>query len=46
MKIRVKGPPEDLRQLNAAQLISMLDKFGCQELIIDTRQVFFNKFNR
>lgn len=39
MKIRVKGPPEDLRQLNAAQLINMLDKFGCQELIIDTRQL-------
>ena len=39
MKIRVKGPPEDLKNLNAAQLINMLDKSGCQELIIDADKV-------
>lgn len=36
MKVRIRGPSEDLKQLDAAQLINLLDKFQCQELVINT----------
>ncbi|KAK6630116.1 hypothetical protein RUM44_005667 [Polyplax serrata] len=36
MKVRVRGPPEDLKKLDATQLINLLESHQCQELIINT----------
>ena len=36
MKVRLRGPPEDLKKLDATQLINLLEKFQCTELIVNT----------
>ncbi|KAL0278169.1 UNVERIFIED_CONTAM: hypothetical protein PYX00_000068 [Menopon gallinae] len=36
MKVNIKGAPEDLKKLDAVQLVNLLDKYHCQELVIKT----------